>query len=252
MSKFLSFFISAFVFFSCNSERTDSLISIQNGYLRNQIEEAQTKLKEKVIRTGNSTAGRRFIEIGEQISNRTIELIKTLQQNNNIASPDIEALIQMTKNKYGIIKTDTTFIKTAVNDYSSSRTKKFETSLLLFNLNVIESTRQLLHSNFYDVEFFIPIVISNNFTIKKGETFNGTAILQAKMSAIKYIYEIDDPQTDEGFMEVQSWASSNYDGIIRIKGSETGTHKIKIRTTQKYDDGMERAFEEEFEITVTE
>ncbi|MEM1001269.1 MAG: hypothetical protein AAGH46_01310 [Bacteroidota bacterium] len=71
------------------------------------------------------------------------------------------------------------------------------------------------------------------------------------MAAIKYLYEINDPQTEKGFVEFPSWVSSDYDGIVRIKGNAVGTHKIKIRTTQ-IANGKDRTFEGEFEITVTE
>ncbi len=94
-------------------------------------------------------------------------------------------------------------------------------------------------------------LVRDNFTIKKGETFKGTGISQAKVAAIKYLYEIDDPQTEEGFIELPSWTGSGHDGIVRIKGTNVGIHKVKVRATQMADD-KGRTFEGEFEITVTE
>ncbi|MEQ6117915.1 hypothetical protein [Reichenbachiella sp. MALMAid0571] len=220
--------------------------------MKRQIENSKSKLKDKVYETGYSPAGKRFIEISQQVSNRTTELIEKLSTNVAISTTDIDELIEMAKYEYDTIKFDSTFLRKSFENYSSLRTENFETSLLMFNLDVIENARELLSSYFFDVEYFIPVVLSDKFNIKKGETFKGTAILQAKMAAIKYLYEIKDPQTEEGYVQLPAWSTSNYDGIVRIKGTQVGTHKIKIRTTQRYDSGIERTFEEEFEITVTE
>ncbi|WP_339609308.1 hypothetical protein [uncultured Roseivirga sp.] len=218
--------------------------------MKTKIQESKSKLNDKVLETGHSPTGERLIEISDQFSNRIDELITRVSNNETINSSDIEKLIGITSFKYDTIKVDTSFINLAFKDYSENSKKEFITSLLLFNLSMIENTRDLFNSYFFDVEYFKPLVISDDFTIKMGETFKGTAISQAKMAAIKYIYEIDDPQTEEGFVELSSWASSGYDGIVEIKGTSVGRHKVKIRTTQ-IADGKELTFEGEFEITVT-
>lgn len=252
MRKYLPIIFAVLVFWSCSDKQSNSANSIQNEFLKKQIENSKSKLKDKAYETGYSPAGKRFIEISQQVSNRTIELIEKLSTNVAIPTTDIDELIEMAKYEYDTIKFDSTFLRKSFENYSSLRTENFETSLLLFNLDVIDEARELLHSYFFDVEYFVPVVLSDKFTIKKGETFKGTAISQAKMVAVKYIYEIDDPQTEEGFVELPAWTTSNYDGIISIKGTQVGTHKIKIRTTQRYDSGVERTFEEEFEVTVIE
>lgn len=123
--------------------------------------------------------------------------------------------------------------------------------MLLFNLDVIDNTRELFHSYFQDVEYFNTIVLADDFIIRKGETFKGKAISQAKMVAIRYLYELNDPQTDEGYVALPAHTTSEYDGIISIKGTTVGTHKIKIRSIHDFN-GVERIFENEFELIVTE
>ncbi|MBL3657438.1 hypothetical protein [Fulvivirga sediminis] len=251
MNKFLMLLLSLLIFESCSNERVDSAVLIKNDYLKTKINEATDKLNDKVLETGSSPAGKRFIRMCEQFSSRTDELIKRISNDSIIELSDLDDLISLTRYKYDTIKVDTAFIKQAFQDYTDNPTKEFATSLLLFNLSTINHVRELFDSYFLAVDFVKPMVISDDYTIRKGETFRGRAISQAKMVAVKYIYEIDDPQTEEGFVELPSEASTNYDGIVRIKGATEGTHKIKIRATQ-ISGGKARKFEEEFEITVTE
>lgn len=250
MIKLIAILFISLIFCSCNNKELNSSTSIQNEFQNKKIEEATKKLNEKVLETGSSPAGIRFIEISKQVTSRTRELINRVDNDEKITSLDIEELIKLVNYKKDTIRIDTTFIIKAFEEYRATGTDDFTTSLLLFNFSVIENTRDLFANFFYNVEYFKPIVISEKFTIKKGETFNGTAILQAKMVGIKYIYKIEDPQTDEGFVKVPSWASSDYDGIVQIKGITPGTHKVKLRTTQ-IANGEERAFEGEFDLTVT-
>lgn len=77
------------------------------------------------------------------------------------------------------------------------------------------------------------------------------AILQAKKGHVKYHYTMDDPQTPEGFQDLPSWASSEYDGIVRIKGLKAGRHQVKLNATQ-WHNGKEVTTEGSFEIEVVE
>lgn len=251
LSNYLIFVLAIVIFISCGNERTNTFTVLENNYLKKKIQESKVKLNDMVYQTGYSPAGKRFIEICEQFTNSTDELVKRVADNETISNADIEELIRLANYRFDTIKIDTAFINKAFEDYSANGSNDFATSLLLFNLFTIESTRELFDSYFYDVEYFKPRVISDNFTIKKGETFEGVAISQAKMVTIRYIYEINDPQTEDGFVELPSWTSSDNDGIARIEGKTVGTHKIKIRTTH-IAAGKSRTFEDEFEITVTE
>lgn len=252
ISNYLIFVLAIMVFISCGNERTSTLTAIENNYLKKKIQESKAKLNDMVHQTGYSPAGKRFIEICEQFTNSTDALVKRVADNEIISTADIEELIRVANYQFDTIKIDTAFINNAFEDYSANRSNDFATSLLLFNLSTVESTRELFDSYFYDVEYFKPRVISDKFTIKKGEIFEGTAISQAKMAAIRYRYDVNDPQAGAGFVELpSSTTSGDNDGIERIEGKTGGIHKIKIRTTQ-IATGKSRTFEDEFEITVIE
>lgn len=241
-----------FIFLLCSCEHKQSTTSNQHQieYLNSKIKSSKNKLENKVLQTGYSPAGKRFIEISEQFTQKTNELINRIFNNEEITRSDIEELEHIVIYKYDTIPLDTAFIYRAFEQYDSKNGSDFITSLLMFNLSTINNTKDLFQSYFFDVEYFNPIVLSDNFTIKKGETFKGTAIAQAKMVAVKYRYQIENPQTDQGYMELPSWASSDYDGIINIKGTKIGTHKIKIKSIHTLN-GEDKEFEGEFEITVT-
>lgn len=111
----------------------NSLTSIQNDYPKTKIKDSKARLNDKVLETGYSPAGKRFIEICEQFTSQTNELIERISNNEMINSSDIKELISLTNYKYDTIKLDTAFINKAFKDYSANPTSEFATSLLLFN-----------------------------------------------------------------------------------------------------------------------
>lgn len=237
---------------SCEDRQATTINQNQIEFLKSKIVSSKTKLADKVMETGESPGGRKFIEISEQLTAKTEKLIDKISDQEKIELSDIRELEETIRYKYDTIPLDTAFIYEAFNKYkSNNNNSEFITSLLIFNLSTINNIRDLFQSYFFDVDFFKPVVLSDNYTIKKGETFKGSAISQAKMVAIKYLYEIDDPQTEEGFIELPSWSSSDYNGIINIEGKELGTHKIKIKAIHNLN-GEDKEFVEEFEITVIE
>ena len=186
MFNYPSLVLLVIIFCSCSEQQANNTNALQNQFIEMQIENSRSKLIDKVEDTGYSPAGKRLIELSEQVSDRTNELIAMLSTNNSISASDIEELIEMADDEHATVNFDTTFLKESFKNYNSLDTKNFETSLLLFNLDVVEKAREKLNSYFFDVEYFIPVVLSDKFNIKKGETFKGTAILQAKMVGVKY------------------------------------------------------------------
>lgn len=182
----------------------------------------------------------------------TQALLDKIDNGEVVNNQEIFDLKGLSYNRYDTIPIDSTFILKAFDEFSQTGNKEvFKISLLLFHSDFINSTIRIFNSYFQKVDYLKPIPIGSRFTIKKGETFSGKAISQAKMVGIKYLYEIDDPQTSEGFFELPSNVSSEYDGIINIKGREVGIHKIKLRSTH-WQNGEKVMFENEFELEVTE
>lgn len=251
MKKILVVLYTFTILCSCEDRQPTTVNQNQIDFLKSKIEYSKSELNNKVYETGASPGGIKLIEISEQLTAKTAKLISKISNEEKIKLSDIRELEETVQYKNDTIPLDTAFLHQAFNSYNSNNNSDFITSLLIFNLSTINNIRDIFHSYFFDVDFFKPVVVSDNFTIKKGETFKGSAISQAKMIAIKYLYEIDDPQTEEGFIELPSWASNDYNGIINIKGKELGTHKIKIKSIHTLN-GEDKEFDGEFEITVIE
>lgn len=241
-----------FLLLSCNKQSTSVDSSNQIEFIKAQINRRSSDLITHVEETGYSPAGKEFIEISEKLSEKTQNLISKIDNGEIPQKEVVHEIIDLANNRYDTIPIDSLFITQAYNKFKQTGNKEiFKVSLLLFNADFINSIHSKFSNYFQHVDYFIPIPVGDKFTIRKGDSFNGMAISQAKMVAIKYLYEIDDPQTDEGFVELPYNVASKYDGIINIKGKEVGVHKIKLRSTH-WQNGKKISFENEFELEVTE
>ncbi|UII20530.1 hypothetical protein [Fulvivirga ligni] len=236
----------------CNKKSNSVDLSRQKEFVQAQIIGKTHDLNTRVKETGYSLVGREFVKIGEQLNIQTQNLISEIERDQMPSKNAVLDLIAMANNKYDTIAIDSSFITQAYDEFKQTgRKESFILSLLLFNSDFISSIHNQFGSYFQQVDYFEPIAVGDNFSIKKGETFKGKAISQAKMVAVKFLYEIDDPQNDEGFVELPSNVNSKSDGIINIIGKKVGTHKIKLRSTY-WQNGKKVSFENEFELEVKE
>jgi len=179
-------------------------------------------------------------------------LIHRINTNKEVSNDDISEIINLSKYDQDTVNVNTDLLKNELNEFKKDKNREsIILSLLLFNLDVTESFRETFNNYFYDVDYMKPVVVSKTFTVRKGDDFVGSAILQSKMAAVKFQYEMDDPQTTEGFIELPSYFSSDYNGIVKIKGLDVGMHKIKLRAYH-WQNGKKVSFENEFEIEVVD
>lgn len=244
--------IISFIVLGCSDQKSSTAFNDQFEFISSKIKSSHDKLITRVEETGYSPAGKKFIEISESVTNKTQELINRVNRGAIPQKQDISDLIASTRYKYDTIPVDSVFIYHSLDAFKHTHDKEvFKMSLLLFNSDLIHNIRELFDGYFQEVDYLKPVAIAKSFEIKKGEIFQGTAISQAKMVAVKYVYELDDPQTMEGYVELPSKASNDYDGIIQIKGVETGIHNIKLKSTH-WQNGKQVTFENNFELKVRE
>ncbi|MGJ3233733.1 hypothetical protein [Marivirga sp.] len=248
MTRFTSFLLLIFLVTACSDNR-DKIYEVQNQFLLEEIEESNNKLKFRVEETGNSPVGKDLHKVCKKLTKTNIELTNKISKGEQIERKDIQDLIEIAGNTRDKIDIDSTFLFEGFSQYEQTNSIAFTNILLQFNLSTVNNIREHFNSFFPYVDLLNPRVISDKFEIKKGEIFRGTAISEAQMVAVSFKYEIDDSQTDEGFIEIPANASSNYNGIVKIKGLETGQHKIRVRTTQMVN-GEEKSFEDYFILTV--
>ena len=86
-------------------------------------------------------------------------------------------------------------------------------------------------ATFQCFDYLNPVVLSERFEIKQGEVFEGIVLTQGGLLREPFIYEYDDPQTDEGLIRISSNSKNVPGGLIRIVGTKVGTHEIKVTST---------------------
>ena len=226
---------------------------LQIEYLRAKVQTSLEQLTRLNHETGNTPAGMNFANIGTKTTERVEQLIQDLNDGIQIDLTNaIDEIIKETFYEYDTTELNTEFLKQSLMNYEGSKNiQSLQISLLLFNIEVIEQYYDLYMSYSYHFDIIKPIAVLNSYKVKKGQYFEGFAKTVAKQSGLSFVYELSDPQTKDGFVELPRSFKWNYDGKIRIKAMTPGKHIIKLRASH-FQNGKSITFEDELEVEVLE
>lgn len=226
---------------------------LQIEYLRAKVQTSLEQLIRLNNETGNTPAGKNFTNIGPKTTERVEQLVNSLNDGIQIdLTSAINEIIKGTFYGYDTIELNTGFLKQSLMNYEQSKDiQSLQISLLLFNIEVIEEYYDLYMSYNYHFDIIKPIAVLNSYKVKKGQYFEGFAKTVAKQSGLSFVYELSDPQTKDGFVELPRSYKWNYDGKIRIKALTPGKHIVKLRASH-FQNGKAVTFEDELEVEVTE
>lgn len=252
MKKIIIRLIVVLILAGCRSPQPSLVFQID--HLSESIVKKKKLLVQRVEETGSTQLGNSLLEISDKLTNQTDFLIEQIR---NDSLPKIEKINEITNIYYPKllqlrIERNDQFLYESYEEFvDKNNSELFILSLLMYNEHVIRNMIDFHIGGFQCFDNLNPMVLSDGNEIKQGEVFEGLALTEARLIHFPFIYEIDDPQTDEGFVRIPSNTDNFPGGLIRIVGTKVGTHKIKVRSTIRRN-GEDDTYPSEFTLKVIE